>query len=276
MRKNNQGNRMMALLLAAMLFMCSFPVAIGEDAIEEGAPSEVTQETFFEPEEVTAPAEAPAEPAEEPAAEKPEEPAVIEVEPSVEPEPVPAEKPAAEPEAEAEPAPQAEPEAEPEPAPQQEPAPEQTPEEEQIVSEPEPEMDQETEFIETAPEPDPDEEISDLTDEEEDELFEFDDEDVGTVSDDLLEQFNNPETFVGVEFSGTADIVIVSNELYYGRDVTLKAKVSEVEMSYRVVWEANDGDERGWFTISTGTEYTFKLNEDIVDREYRVVLFSVD
>ena len=144
------------------------------------------------------------------------------------------------------------------------------------MSEPEPDEVQETEFIETAPEPDPDEEIEDLPEEEDDGLFEFDDDDVGTVSEDLLEQFNNPETYAGVEFNGTADIVIVNNELYYGRDVTLKAKVSKVEISYRVVWEANDGDERGWFTISTGTEYTFKLNEDIVDREYRVVLFSVD
>ena len=96
------------------------------------------------------------------------------------------------------------------------------------------------------------------------------------MSDELLDQFNNPETYDMVEFSGTADIVLKNDEIYYDRDVTLVAKVSGVEMSYRLVWEANDGDERGWYTIASGPDYTFTVTRDIVDREYRVVLFAVD
>ena len=110
----------------------------------------------------------------------------------------------------------------------------------------------------------------------EDDFFEFDDDDAGSVSDELLSQFNNPETYERVEFNGTADIAIKDSEIYYDRDVTLVAKVSGVEMSYRLVWEANDGDERGWYTIASGPEYTFTVTRDIVDREYRVVLFAVD
>ena len=131
-------------------------------------------------------------------------------------------------------------------------------------------------------EPEPDEEdlermMKEAEEEEfEDDLFEFDEDDAGTVSDELLDQFNNPETYEMVEFSGTADIVLKNDEIYYDRDVTLVAKVSGVEMSYRLVWEANDGDERGWYTIASGPDYTFTVTRDIVDREYRVVLFAVD
>ena len=66
------------------------------------------------------------------------------------------------------------------------------------------------------------------------------------------------------------------DELRYGEDVTLLAKVTNVDMSYRLVWEANDGDERGWYTIASGPDYTFTLLPEIVNREYRVVLFAVD
>jgi hypothetical protein len=139
----------------------------------------------------------------------------------------------------------------------------------------------EPEFVEVPEEetePDPESEAAEEADEEEseDEFFEFDEDDAGTVSDELLDQFNNPETYEMVEFSGTADIVLKNDEIYYDRDVTLVAKVSGVEMSYRLVWEANDGDERGWYTIASGPDYTFTVTRDIVDREYRVVLFAVD
>ena len=96
------------------------------------------------------------------------------------------------------------------------------------------------------------------------------------MSDELLEQFNNPETFENMEFNGTADIVLKESKIFIGQPVTLQAKISEVEMSYRIVWEANDGDSRGWYTIAGGPEYTFTVTEDILDREYRVVLFAVD
>jgi len=67
-----------------------------------------------------------------------------------------------------------------------------------------------------------------------------------------------------------------NSEIYYGRDVTLVAKVSGVEMNNRLVWEANDGDDRGWFTVGSGPEYTFTVTPEIVNREYRVSLFTVD
>ena len=138
--------------------------------------------------------------------------------------------------------------------------------------------------MEPTPEPqwdpsaEPEDEPEDMDDleEEDDELVEFDDDDPGTVSNDLLEQFNNPDTFERVEFSGTADIALKEQTFAYGDEVTLKAKVSGVEITYRLVWEANDGDERGWYTISRGLEYTFTVTPENIDRGYRVVLFAVD
>ena len=176
--------------------------------------------------------------------------------------------------------PEPEPEPEPEPAPAPVPAPVPEPEPAPVVVEIEPAA--EPEFIaipedepEAGSEPEDDEES--IEDEEYgDEFFEFDEDDAGFVSDDLLSQFNNPETYEMVEFSGTADIILKDDVIYYDHDVTLAAKVSGVDMSYRLVWEANDGDERGWYTIGGGPEYTFTVTRDIVDREYRVILFAVD
>ena len=93
----------------------------------------------------------------------------------------------------------------------------------------------------------------------------------------MLEQFNNPDNYEQVEFNGTADIKL-KNEgmLTYGDTITLQAKVKDVNLSYRLVWEANDNDDRGWFTVGSGDQYSFTLSQDIVDREYRVVVFSVD
>ena len=125
-------------------------------------------------------------------------------------------------------------------------------------------------------EDDPEDDEEDLPDPDDDELVEFDDDDPGTVSNDILEQFNNPDTYDRVEFNGTADIVLQEKSFAYGDEVTLKAKVSGVDISYRLVWEANDGDERGWYTISSGLEYTFTVKPENIDRGYRVVLFAVD
>ena len=211
MRKDCKGMKLLAMLLALAVLLCSFPVVYAEEQTGEIPQEEVTVEAEEAPEEVTEP-----EPEPEP------EPIVIEVEPAAEPE-----------------------------------------------------------FVEV-PEENPEEELEpeegEAADEEEleDELFEFDEDDAGTVSDELLSQFNNPETYEMVEFSGTADIALKDDEIYYDRDVTLVAKVSGVEMSYRLVWEANDGDERGWYTIASGPDYTFTVTHDNVDREYRVVLFAVD
>ena len=114
------------------------------------------------------------------------------------------------------------------------------------------------------------------------EIEEFDDDEFGEVSDDLLEQFNNPDSFEQVEFSGSADIVLSGGAWDDDWDgcVTLVAKVRDANLSYRLVWEANDHDSRGWFTVGSGTEYSYTLTRDNIEREakreYRVVMFTVD
>ena len=78
------------------------------------------------------------------------------------------------------------------------------------------------------------------------------------------------------EFSGTADIELLESSYSYGDTVTLVARVRDVNMSYRLVWEATDGDERGWYTIGSGDDYSFVVTPEIMNRGYRVVLFTVD
>jgi len=58
--------------------------------------------------------------------------------------------------------------------------------------------------------------------------------------------------------------------------VTLQAKVKNVDISYRLVWEANDDDDRGWYTIGSGSEYSFTVTPENVRRQFRVVMFAVD
>ena len=62
----------------------------------------------------------------------------------------------------------------------------------------------------------------------------------------------------------------------YGDEIKLAAKVQDVNLSYRLIWEANDSDDRGWYTIASGENYSYTLSADNVAREYRVVLFSLD
>ena len=169
---------------------------------------------------------------------------------------------------------------EPTPEPTEEPTPEPTPEptkepdtyEEEVTPDPDPVWDPSEE--EDEPEEDDEEPIEE--EDEDEELFEFDDDDNGSVSEELLEQFNNPDTYEHFEFSGTADIELKQAEFAYGDTVTLVARVKDVNMSYRLVWEATDDDERGWYTIASGSEYSFVVTPDNIDREYRVVLFTVD
>ena len=125
-------------------------------------------------------------------------------------------------------------------------------------------------------------EDEDDMDDSEDDFEEFDDDEVGDVSEDLLQQFNNPDSFEQVEFSGSADIELMDDdwdEDWDGR-VTLIAQVQDASLSYRLVWEANDHDNRGWFTVGSGNEYSYTLTKDNVareaNREYRVVMFTVD
>ena len=138
-------------------------------------------------------------------------------------------------------------------------------------------------------EPEEEEDIEDFDDDEEedfgdDELVEFDEDDPGAVSENLLQQFNNPDNYLQVEFSGSADIEVKNAESLWkagwdGR-VTLTARVREANLSYRLIWEANDHDDRGWFTVGSGDEYSYTLTRENAEREanreYRVVMFTVD
>jgi hypothetical protein len=56
----------------------------------------------------------------------------------------------------------------------------------------------------------------------------------------------------------------------------LEARVRDANLSYRLIWEANDKDDRGWYTIASGETYSYTLTAENMDREYRVVLYSVD
>ena len=137
--------------------------------------------------------------------------------------------------------------------------------------------------IEEIPEDDEDDgEPIDEDDDDDEGYFEFDDDEVGSVSEDLLQQFNNPESFEQVEFSGSADIELKNEDWDESWDgtVVLIAKVRDANLSYHLVWEANDHDSRGWFTVGSGTTYSYKLTkanmEREANREYRVVMFTVD
>lgn len=275
-------------------FMIALIMMIGSVSIVYSEGLEVTEEVQAAPQEVTEPAPEPA-PAPQP---KPEPAPAAELEPAPQPEPEPA--PAAEPE----PVPAVEPEpaAEPEPAPAQEPDPEpapapEAPAEPAAAPEPTPvpdnlvvtevQNDGESEVREDIVEED--EDFDDFGDDDfmdfgEDELVEFDEDDAGDVSEDLLQQFNNPESFAKVEFSGSADIKLENEAQLYNADwdgkVVLSAQVRDANLSYRLVWEANDHDDRGWFTVGSGDEYSYTLTKDNAtreaNREYRVVMFTVD
>ena len=200
------------------------------------------------------------------------EDSVVQVTPEPTPEPTPKPTP--------EPTPEPTPAHTPEPAPAAEPE----PDDNTVVTE----VDTHTDVIEIQSEPDEDDEDfgdeEDFGDSDDNELVEFDEEDPGAVSDDLLQQFNNPESFEQVEFSGSADIELDNaDELFkdgWDGRITLTAKVQNANLSYRLVWEANDHDDRGWFTVGSGDEYSYTLTkanaEREAKREYRVVMFTVD
>ncbi len=157
---------------------------------------------------------------------------------------------------------------------------------EQIGGEPAPEMDQPetpTDDFEDFEEYDDFDDFDEFEDDEDDEDFDdddtiiLDDWDAGVVSEELLERFNNESNYEQMEFNGTAEIEL-RNEgmLRYGDEIKLEAKVRDVNLSYRLIWEANDNDDRGWYTIASGERYSYTLAADNLDREYRVVLFSLD
>ena len=257
MSKGNKGMKLLAILLATMVAICSFPVVYAEETTGENLPENVTAAQEADGSDVTE-----SEPAPEPVNDPDEEP-------TAEPTEEPTEEPTAEPTAE----PTEEPTAEPTAEPTEEPTAEPTQEPFTVEVDPDAKIEEDDNGEEEEDLPD---DGADEGETEDDELYEFDDDDQGVVSSELLEQFNNPETFERVEFNGTADIVLKEKTFAYGQRVTLMAKVTSVEMSYRLVWEANDGDERGWYTIGTGMEYSFIVTPEIMNRGYRVVLFAVD
>jgi len=209
-------------------------------------------------------------------------------EPTSKPTPDPTPKPTPEPTPEPTAKPTPEPETRPETEPEPETKPDEKPEEEPAVNPVVTEVDTPGDTqIEAEPEPDGEEDDfgeEEVIAEEDDGLVEFDEEDPGVVSGDLLQQFNNPGSYEHVEFCGSADIEL-GNEDELWKDgwdgrVRLTAKVRNTNLSYRLVWEANDHDDRGWFTVGSGDEYSFTITrknaEREANREYRVVMFTVD
>ena len=248
----NKGKKFLSVLLATMLLVCLFPAVYAEDPDTDEPADDVTLIVSDAQEEVTEAEES----AEEPEETLPETPVE---EPAEEPE---------EPTEELDEEPTEEPAEEPTPGPTEEPE----TYEEEVTPNPEPVWDPSEE--EDEQEEDDEEPIEE--EDEDEELFEFDDDDMGSVSDELLEQFNNPDTYEHFEFSGTADIELKQDSFAFGDTVTLVAKVRDVNMSYRLVWEATDDDERGWYTIGSGSEYSFVVTPENINRGYRVVLFTVD
>ena len=309
MRKNNKTRVLLATLLALVLLLCSFPVyaknmnteipteemipeamaeaASGTSEAAESNPEEMPaapETTEVIPEEEPAAPETPeAVPEEEPAA--PETPEVVpEEEPATPetPEVVPEEEPAV-PEApevvpEEEPAapetPEVVPEEEPvtpetpEVVPEEEPAAPETPE---VVPEEEPAA---PETPEVVPEEEP--EFPDNRKEEAEDIFcYFDDDDPGSVSPDLLDLINNPDAYQKLDFTGVVEIGIKNSIIAYDRDVTLVASISGAELpDYLMIWEASDDEGSSWQAVAAGSEYTYVLTRENVDREFRVVLYT--
>ena len=292
MSRKPRRTKLTAMLIALTVLLGSFHIVYSEDLNVTGEPAAPAGQVT-EPETVSGPeAEQEAETAAGPeAAAEPEPEAVPETEPAPEAEPAPESVPEPEQEPASEPAPEPapEPDSEPDPAPVPEAEPEPAPEDE---AEPEPAAEN-TVVTELTPVQDPqieeigieeewDDSDEDFSDDEE--LFEFEEDDVGAVSEDLLTQFNDPALFLEVEFSGSADIELrnaekMFNEGWDGK-VVLTAKVQDANLSYHLVWEANDHDDRGWFTVGSGTEYSYTMTRENAqreaEREYRVVMFSVD
>ena len=242
MNKHLKLTRLAAFLIVLAMLVCSFPAVYSEEQeVTEEVPTEVTEVTETEPETAPAP----------------------------DPEPAP------------EPAPAPEPEPEPEPAPEPEPEPEPV---NTVVTELA--RDEDVQIEEQVTIDDDDDGESDEWEDfgGDDDLVEFDEFDAGAVSEDLLQQFNNPDNFEKVEFTGSADIRLENQDEMFTSDwdgtVTLSAQVREASLSYRLVWEANDHDDRGWFTVGSGNEYSYTMTREIAEREanreYRVVMFTVD
>ena len=106
---------------------------------------------------------------------------------------------------------------------------------------------------------------------------EFEDGDGGYVTPEMLQSFDAIANAERIPFSGSAEIQLKnSGTIRLGDRVTLQAVLRNVNMDCRIVWEANDSDERGWFEVGNGTEYSYTLTAENMTREYRVVLFTAN
>ena len=102
------------------------------------------------------------------------------------------------------------------------------------------------------------------------------DRDAESVPEEPAPQAADPEPRGEAGFVGTAEIRLVNKgSLNYGDEITLKADVRNVNLEHRLVWEANDHDGRGWFSVGSGDEYRFILERDNAQREYRVAIIAV-
>ena len=288
MTKNTMLKRLAAILMVLTMLLGSFPVVYSEGETEGAAPEEVTITEGSPASDVTEPAEDEAErtAAEEEAARQAAEEEAARKAAEEEAARIAAEEEAARKAAEEEAARKAAEEEAARIAAEEEAARKAAEEEaqeevsEEISGDPAPGLDQ------PAPEPEPEEEEYDWGDDdwdewdeewEDDDTIILDDWDAGTVSDEMLNRFNNSSNYEQMEFNGTARIELMNEgELQFGDEIRLEAKVEDVNLNYRMIWEANDDDERGWYTIASGEKYSYTLTEENIDREYRVVLFSVD
>ena len=237
--------RMAALMAALAILAASFP------ALAEGTDENVTNDIRTDVTDVT-------------------ETSLTATEPEFIPEP--------EETAEAEPAEEAAPAAEPETTAETEPAEEAAPAAEpEIPAEPETADEPAAEPEASDEEPETADEYEDFDDSQVTEFEEFEDGNGGYVNPELLEPFDAIANAERIPFSGSAEIRLKnSGMIRTGDRVTLQAVLQDVNMDCRVVWEANDSDERGWFEVGNGTEYSYTLTEENMTREYRVVLFTTN
>ena len=141
---------------------------------------------------------------------------------------------------------------------------------------PEAETDPEDEAKPELPE-DPGDEDEPDTDESwnEEDLVEMEDGDAGYISEEITGQLDYPEQPEQTDRIGTAEIRLMNEGmLNYGDEVVLKAEVRDVNLSYRLVWEANDG--AGWYPVGHDETYRFILDRNSAEREYRVTIIACD
>lgn len=64
-------------------------------------------------------------------------------------------------------------------------------------------------------------------------------------------------------------------DLYYGDTITLCAHISEEPEEYNIYWEASK-DGSSWFSIGSGSPYSFVVNKENALYYYRAILEVLD